>query len=76
MVMTRWTGLVTDEMARMTRSDRKMRTQQARDGFLPAALRNEYAYLESGTSHHARSDVGVDIHKYSNLPKMPKKREI
>jgi hypothetical protein len=62
-------------MARMTQSNCKMQTQQARDGFLVAALRNEYTYLESGKSHQAQSDVGVNIHKYLNLPTVPNKIE-
>ena len=67
--------MVTDEIVRMTQSNHKMLTQQTRDGFLVATLRNEYTYLESGTSHQAWSDVGVDIHKYLNLPTVPKNKE-
>jgi hypothetical protein len=50
-------------MVRTTGSDHEMLALQEEDGFLAVALQNECAYWESGTSHQARSDVGVDIHK-------------
>ena len=70
---------MTGEMVGTTGSDHEMLALQEENGFLAIALQNECAYWESGTSHQARSDVGVDIHKQifglTNSAKAKKKQE-